>query len=254
MGIKDDFMSIYSTHRNKSLFVYIPVIYSAVISYGFYVLAVCFSEFYIHIRANSADLPAVLIFIIQLGFFMITTLYLIIDLGGMVKLTSFFQYKTHSRFLHDLLIGLFFLIMYNEIKELSIFYFLAFSLNLLVAAIWGNNLKEEAQRSNFEQADRVENWGLAIRDSHYLGACVFLFIFGVLLFINYYIVNESFLFDINIMGLVALIIGFFGWYIYFISYSVKYTGKIDREFAMPIGLPIRLFLCIINKSRNSEDQ
>jgi len=252
--IKNEFMAKFTNLANKELSTYIPVIYGAVLSYGFYVLAVCFNDFHKTIKEDHFDTSALFIYALQIGLFFITTLYLLIDLGGMVKVSRLFPYQLHSRFIHDVIIALTFLVMYNEIRDLSVVYFLAFAINMFMAAIWGNNLKEEARRASGSapQNKRFERWGKAIRQTHFFGAAIFSAGMGSSIFSNLFLFKTPDFFDLKYASFFILLISFYGWYIYFLNYTVVYTGDLDREFSIPIGLPCSVIVGIINKAKEKK--
>lgn len=259
---KREFNKIYLSDGNKSLFIYISVIYGAVLSFGFYVFCQIVLKTFAAFKSDAIDLRILSQGIIQIGFFIITTLYLIIDIGGMVKVTHNFEYKLHSRFIHDVLIALMFLLMYDFIDGNIIAYFFAFSMNMLFAAIWGNNLKEEATLymeklgstralGTQERAEhfRYINWGIIIRQTHYLGSFFFLMLLGISYRLNAFCNPEKPPSDNSLLTLIILILGFFAWYTYFLMYSIRYSEERDRELSIPIGMPIEVFLKIVDNNK-----
>lgn len=263
-AIKEDLFKLYISKANTKLYDYIAVVYGVTLSYGFYVLTKCFVEFFNYIKADytftSPDKTALYKFIIQSGLFLITTLYLVIDLGGMVKVTYNLEYAHHSRFIHDMIIALCFLFMYHEIKELSVVYLFAFSINLFVAGIWGNNLKQEVtflkelEHLEKDVSKRFLNWGITIRNTHYVGASVMLILFGYSLIQNLIFFKQRYILEFNFILLIMLFVGFYLWYIYFLHYSIIYSRERDRELSVPIGLPAFLTLIIVKSALKRKEK
>lgn len=159
-----------SDETNAYLFPLIPVIYGAVFSYAMYIFSNIIVAAYVewdiqHIRkiAYSTSLK-------QIVLFTSFTIYMIEDVGSIMKTGNLYPFMRTSRYTFEIYIALFYICTFSLLDKSIYYSVIAFAIVVLLGGIWHNQFKEEYATHD----SNVKSYSAIERDLHYIGAMALL--------------------------------------------------------------------------------
>lgn len=181
---------------NGNLFPLVSVIYGAVFSYAMYIFSSmiisAYNEWVVSDLSsiyNSKSLKEIVLFLM----FMI---YMIEDVGSIMKLGNLYPFKRTSRYTFEILIALFYICTFSMLASGIYYCTIFFAVVIFLQAIWFNQFKEEYS----DHESNIKTYSTIERDLHYIGA--FLLIVQPAIFI---ILNHKTMEWLNILTFVMVL-------------------------------------------------
>jgi hypothetical protein len=229
---------------NKRLEVFIFILYGAVLSFGIFKMAELISEgFHTFYLYNARQIENIIFQpspFIKIALYIITSCFLICDFSGMIKVNNFFPYLRPSRFFIDCMIPFIYLLLFIACARNSILFPFEFSLLLFLCGAWGNNLYVDSKSIVNELPDEfsewdiyditkstAENYGKTIRNTHYAGGFLFIFLTIVFVFWNHEASGNPVRHITLIQG-ILLVLSIAIWYFSFVVYAVVSSKSVDH--------------------------
>ena len=174
------------TEKNQALSKLIPVIYGAIFSYALYILAKTIDKYWkvIVLQNQQNDIAitwqAFTNAITNLGAPVLTELsvfillyitimiYMIEDVGGIIKLEDNWPFKRTSRYTHEILLGTSYITIFTLLELNSYLAIFIFSINVLWGGIWTNQFKQEYRN------DYIKNYAVVLRTLHFFWGFILL--------------------------------------------------------------------------------
>lgn len=170
---------------NKSLASVVPIIYGAVFAYSMVVLSdITIHHFSIPFQRNSAvsDLIPRRDYLKMLLVYSLITIYMIDDIGCIIKIESEYPYKRTSRYTMEYFIALLYILSYTFVSIDLRYTILSFSGIMFFCGIWFNNFKEEYP----DTKNKIDEYALVQRRWHYAGGSLILIEYIVFYSLSYF--------------------------------------------------------------------
>lgn len=159
-----------SDNTNEYLFPLIAVIYGAVFSYAMYIFSqiiiTAYNEWDIKHFTTVLDSESLK----EIVLFISITVYMIEDVGSIMKLGNLYPFKRTSRYTFEIFIALLYISTFSLLGANIYYCVMFFSAIVLLGAIWYNQFKEEYPND----PSNINRYAVIERDLHYGGA-IFLF-------------------------------------------------------------------------------
>ncbi len=132
----------------------VPVIYGAVFSYTMYVfskLGVELFEAYAKREENSVGntiVPAIDVCWKSIIAYFVITLYMIGDVGAVMKINGKYRYKRTSRYTQEYFVALGYIFTFSLLYINRVWAILPFTCVVFLGGLWFNNMKEELSKQN----------------------------------------------------------------------------------------------------------
>jgi hypothetical protein len=238
-------------NNNSNLAMLIPVIYGAVFSYSMYILSQIFvHHFTVPIPKPNPSNPEVaqelaLIssrdFVKMVISYCLITIYMIEDIGSIIKLEFDYPYKSTSRYTYEFVIASLYIITFSLVGTNSKWCILSFALILLVGGRWFAKFIQEYKNDNSEDAKKVCMYAVAQKTWHYVGGLILLLFYLIFFLFNYqntkYIAGNAY-FLIVIFALTTL-----AW----LFFSSLYIAINNRECVLKYNVNVIVPTKLINK-------
>lgn len=184
------------TDLNNSLSKLIPVIYGAIFSYALFILAKSIEKYWDIIvlqnqinnikvtwgtfisAVNELGVPI----LNEISIFTVTyiaiVIYMIEDVGGIIKLENKWPFKRTSRYTHEILLGTTYIIIFTFIELNSYLAILIFSINVIWGGIWIIQFEQEYLKVG------IKSYALVLRLLHFFWGFVLFLEAGYFIWID----------------------------------------------------------------------
>jgi hypothetical protein len=224
---------------NEKLFELIPVVYGAVLSYSLYVLAQIIikllnTALVVSITADEL-IKLVNEFINKFVVFSAIILFMMKDVGEIVKLSKDYPYTRSSRFIMEIIIACFYLMTFAFIEINSYFAIISFSVAIITGGLSQNKFKGEYLNS----PSNIDALAQTQRFLHYLGG-------GVILFEAMIFLIKGYSYYLQWTSTLCFLSTFIFWIVGYDYWILREHGSSARHYLVNI-LPGRFIMSIYNK-------
>jgi hypothetical protein len=154
-------------HANSNLFQLIPVIYGAVFSYAMYVLSIVVIRAFNNWTTNKIFDHK---YLYEIILFVAFTLYMIEDVGSVIKLGYKYPFKKTSRYTFEIFIALLYICVFSFLSEGIYWSVSVFALIAVTSGVWYNQFKQEYRN----HSEGLNEYVTSERIMHYGGGCILL--------------------------------------------------------------------------------
>lgn len=217
-----------TSSANRYLSTIIPVIYGAVFSYSMYVASILIIKIWILVEVKNPNWFSEIIiseyFYAFLGF-IVVALYMIRDIGSIVKLEGQFHFLRSSRYTHEVFIAFLYMVTYTFILHGNYLAVPTFALVIFWGGIWCNQVKEEYYKN-----EKLSNFMASMVGLQFFGFTIFM---AQATFFLY--TKRTILF--NFESTITFIISLFLWQLAVDFWMVYTHGNSSNDFTLTILLP-----------------
>jgi hypothetical protein len=234
--------------NNKLLNGIIPIIYGAVFSFAFYVLSQIILEIYNNlpnyfiVENRTEFFIGFRMFIKKLILFIIVIIYMMEDVGAVLKLQEKYPYVRKSRYFHEIFISSLYVSTFTFILNAVFLAVFCVSLIIVWSGIWCNQLKEEYFNISGAGQSFVD-YMRDLRDMHYIGGS-FIFIevsFSIVVFGTM---------SLEFYPLITVLTTFVLWRFVTLLYMVNKHKSNIKDFSVFVLLPRRIYSKLLIKTYN----